>query len=339
MVFVQERAHGMITRRNVVRGLATFTGATFGLGGYAVAVEPRLLGVTHYAVTPPGWPKGLHLRIAVLADVHACEPWMSVERIAAIAERANALNPDLIVLLGDYTSAHKFVLGRVRPQAWAEALAVCKAPLGVHAVLGNHDWWDDRRAMAERRGPIESRIALERAGVPVYENEVVRLSKGGRGFWIAGLADQMIFAGRRRRLGLGRGLDDLPGTLAQVRDDAPVILLAHEPDVFTRVPDRVALTLSGHTHGGQIRIMGYAPVVPSDYRSRFAYGHVVEQGRNMIVSGGLGCSIAPVRIGVPPEIVMVEMGAPETVSDVRSSLIRPEVAAARLPAMSIPLRS
>ena len=90
---------------------------------------------------------------------------------------------------------------------------------------------------------------------------------------------------------------------------APVVLLAHEPDIFPQVPDRVALTLSGHTHGGQVRLFGYSPRVPSRYGNRFAYGHIVEDGRNLIVSGGLGCSILPVRIGVPPEIVMVHVSA------------------------------
>ena len=106
-----------------------------------------------------------------------------------------------------------------------------------------------------------------------------------------------------------RGLDDLDGTLAQVTDEAPVILMAHEPDVFPKVPPRVALTLSGHTHGGQIRLFGRSPVVPSRYDNRYAYGHVVEDDRNLIISGGLGCSIAPVRFGVPPEIVVVDLGA------------------------------
>lgn len=106
-----------------------------------------------------------------------------------------------------------------------------------------------------------------------------------------------------------RGLDDLDGTLMQVTDEAPVILMAHEPDVFPKVPSRVALTLSGHTHGGQIRFLGRSPVVPSRYGNRYAYGHVVEDGRNLIISGGLGCSIAPVRFGVPPEIVVVDLGS------------------------------
>ncbi len=85
-------------------------------------------------------------------------------------------------------------------------------------------------------------------------------------------------------------------------------MLVHEPDAFVRMPDRIALTLSGHTHGGQVRIAGWSPVVPSEYGNRFAYGHVVEDGRHLIVSGGLGCSGLPIRIGVPPEIVMVELG-------------------------------
>jgi predicted MPP superfamily phosphohydrolase len=94
-----------------------------------------------------------------------------------------------------------------------------------------------------------------------------------------------------------------------VTDDAPVLLLAHEPDVFPEVPARIALTLSGHTHGGQVRLFGYAPVVPSRYGNRYVYGHVVEEGRHLVVSGGLGCSTVPVRLGMPPEIVLVDVGA------------------------------
>lgn len=104
------------------------------------------------------------------------------------------------------------------------------------------------------------------------------------------------------------GLDDLPGTLVKISDDAPVILLAHEPDIFPDVPKRVALTLSGHTHGGQVRLFGYSPVVPSRYGNRYAYGHVVEDERNLIVSGGLGFSIAPIRFGVRPEILSIDLG-------------------------------
>ena len=85
-------------------------------------------------------------------------------------------------------------------------------------------------------------------------------------------------------------------------------LLAHEPDIFPNVPDRVAVTLSGHTHGGQVRIRGYSPIVPSRFGNRYAYGAVEENGRHLVISGGIGNSMLPVRFGMPPEVTMVELG-------------------------------
>lgn len=296
----------MPTRRQLIYGLGAFTAGIIGFGAYAVAVEPMRLAVTRYALTPAQWPKGLRLSIAVLADIHACLPWMTPDRIRHIVSATNDLGPDLIVLLGDYVVANRFIFGTVEIGAWASALAALTAPLGVHAVLGNHDWWSDQAAQRRGGGPTLVGNGLAAHGIPVYENKAVRLEKEGHGFWLAGLADQVAIRTSLKRY---RGLHDLPGTLAQVGDAAPVILLAHEPDIFAHVPDRVALTLSGHTHGGQVRILGYSPVVPSRYGNRYAYGHVVERGRHLIVSGGLGCSKLPVRVGVPPEIVMVDLGA------------------------------
>jgi uncharacterized protein len=92
---------------------------------------------------------------------------------------------------------------------------------------------------------------------------------------------------------------DLPGTLRHVRTNDPVVLLVHEPDIFTQVPDRVALTLAGHTHGGQIKFPFMQPLwVPSEYGPRFAYGHIVENDHHMIVSGGLGNSVS--KFSGPP---------------------------------------
>ena len=89
-----------------------------------------------------------------------------------------------------------------------------------------------------------------------------------------------------------------------------MLLLAHEPDIFPAMPERVSLTLAGHTHGGQIRLpLVWPHFVPSKYGARFAYGHIIENDRHMIVSGGLGTSIVPARLGVPPEIVHVTLGA------------------------------
>ena len=146
-----------------------------------------------------------------------------------------------------------------------------------------------------------------KVGIPVMENRAVMLGAGSRRFWLAGLGDQLAY-----RLGPHqfRGVDDLAGTLAQVTTDHPVILLVHEPDIFPNVPDRVAITLAGHTHGGQIRIpLLWESHIPSRFGTRYVYGHIVESGRHMVVSGGLGTSIVPVRLGVPPEIVHIVIGA------------------------------
>jgi uncharacterized protein len=299
-----------ISRRRFLKTVGISGAGVVGLTAYGVAGEAGYrLSVTRYHITPPQWTPGLSLSIGVIADVHAGGPLMPAERIRAIAERTNQLKPDMVVLLGDFAASHKLRTRVVPPDEWADALSVLKAPLGVHAILGNHDWWDDHRAQATGEGPVMGRRALESVGIPVYENDAVRLSKNGQPFWLAGLGDQMALIISRRKKTWRRfeGVDDLPGTLAKVTDDAPVILLAHEPDIFPHVPERVALTLSGHTHGGQVRLFGYSPRVPSRYGNRFAYGHVIEGGRNLIVSGGLGCSVLPVRIGVPPEIVMVHV--------------------------------
>jgi predicted MPP superfamily phosphohydrolase len=300
----------LITRRGFFRFLGGSVLAAAALGTYAVGIEPMLLmRIKRYALTPPNWPDGLKLRIVALADIHACRPWMRPERIASLVQEANALEPDVIVLLGDYVAGTRMVSGWVDAHEWGPALSGLKAPLGVFSVLGNHDWWEDLTAQKAGQGPTIARRALEAAGIPVMENDAVRLEKDGHGFWIAGLADQLALRpGRDWGRSSFTGLHDLRGTLAKVSDKAPVILLAHEPDIFPEVPNRVALTLSGHTHGGQIRLFGYSPVVPSRYGNRYAYGHVVEGSRNLIVSGGLGFSIAPIRFGVRPEILAVDLG-------------------------------
>ncbi len=224
---------------------------------------------------------------------------MPVSRIEHIVTRTNRLDPDLIVLLGDYVAGMRRFRSAIVPMRdWSRALSHLSAPLGTYAVLGNHDWWVDGPAAAQH---------LELAGIPVLENNAVaiELPTGGR-FWLAGLGDQLAIPMGGGRF---RGVDDLEGTLAKITDSSsPALLLAHEPDIFPKVPSRIDLTLSGHTHGGQVRLpfVG-APLVPSRYGQRFAYGHIVDQKRQLIVSGGLGCSILPVRFRVPPEIVLIEV--------------------------------
>src|SRR5271156_409491 len=298
----------MFSRRQFLRflgGLGVFSASTtaYGFG------EPGLrLGVVRYDIQPPQWPPGFPLKKAVVADVHACDPWMSLQHIEAIVERTNALDADIIVLLGDYVAGHRHITRRIPAGEWAPVLAGLKAPLGVHAILGNHDWWDYKTVQQEGEGVTVARRALEAVGIPVYENDAHRMTKSGRPFWLAGLGDQLAFFPTRRFRPLRRvGVDDLTATLAKVTDNAPVILLAHEPDVAMRVPSRVALQLSGHTHGGQIRLLGWSPVAPSG--QLLSYGHV-RMNCDIVVSGGLGCSFVPFRLGVPPEIVLVTVGEP-----------------------------
>jgi hypothetical protein len=278
-----------------------------GLGAYAYGVEPGLmLELTSYSVTPPKWPAGFSLKIAVIADIHACEPWMPVSRIRSICELANSLAPDLTVILGDFNAGHNFVTAAVLPNQWAEPLSELEAPLGVYAILGNHDWWHGPLPRMRSDGAKSIRRALHSVDIPVLENKAQRLVKGNQAFWLAGLADQL---GRRLGRGHFEGLDDLTGTLQQIDDDAPIILLAHEPFVFERVPSRVALTLCGHTHGGQVNL----PIIGAAFaEARFGndhiYGHIVEEERHMIISAGLGTSIAPIRLGRPPEVVEITVG-------------------------------
>lgn len=296
------------SRRQVLTGLGgTLAAATASTGAYAFGIEPlHRLVVTRYAPTLPRWTPGLSLRVAVLADFHVCEPFMPLDRVAEIVDATNALAPDLILMLGDYPASGRIAWRKVALSDFARVIARLRAPLGIHAILGNHDWWDDAAAQSARGGVPEARRVLEAVGIPVMENDARRLAKDGHPFWIAGLGDQQPFLISDD----DDGRDDLTGTMAGITDDAPVILMVHEPDIFTEVPDRVSLTLAGHTHGGQIRLLGVSPAF-LHRRHAYAYGHYAEAGRHMIVSGGFGVSRVPVRLGVPPEIVLLDLGAPD----------------------------
>ena len=238
---------------------------------------------------------------------------MSAARIRRIAEAANALNPDAVLLLGDFNAGHFFVTRAVGAQQIGEALSVLRAPLGCYSVLGNHDWWHGPVLTSPFDGTVAIRRALASGG-----DRGARKRRGRAGQGRPEILDRRPCRPADRRHGADRlrraklGGDDLDGALAKVSDDAPVILLAHEPIIFTAVPDRVALTLCGHTHGGQINLPLLGPVV-GDLRfgPNMSMAMSEQGGRHMIISGGLGESVAPVRLLRPPEIVEVELGAAE----------------------------
>ncbi len=296
----------MITRRSFLKWLGRFS-----LGGvltstYAFAIEPRFrLNVQTYAFTPPNWTPGLKLKIVMLSDPHCIEPHMPLSRWKNIIAKANELKPDLQLLMGDYVASHRFRTGKVSFEDIANATLDLKSTIGTYAIMGNHDWWEDRQASLSGLGlPFAQKVFTE-AGIKVLDNEAVQLKKDGMPFWLSGTNSDIAI---RKGPGAFESRADIAKAMSSITDDAPIIHLAHEPDLFIEIPERVSLTLSGHTHGGQVRFFGYSPVTPSQYGNRFAYGHIVENNRHLVVSGGLGCSIAPVRFGVPPEITVLELG-------------------------------
>jgi predicted MPP superfamily phosphohydrolase len=208
-----------------------------------------------------------------------------------LVARVNAEQPDLILLAGDYL-INGVVGGKfVAIEPIAAELGQLRAPLGVVAVLGNHDWWN---------GGQRTRAALEASGIVVLDDEVLGIDARGTRFALLGMADIEV-----RRRTAQAALDLAPRGL-------PLLALVHEPDIFAQMDARPSLTLAGHTHGGQVwlPIIG-RPIVPSQYGQRYAAGHIVEDGRHLFVTTGLGTSIYPVRFRVPPEIALLTLRAHE----------------------------
>ncbi len=285
----------------VIAFIIVFVG---GLGFYAVFIEPLLSPkvTRHKVVVSPDALGQQPVRIAVLTDLHACWPWMRPKRISGIVDRVNGLEADIVALLGDYhTAMHPpFAKPLATASHWAQPMERLNAPLGAFGVLGNHDWLE---------GGEDARDALEAHGVTILENRALRVStRGNSHIWLIGLGDQYGEACQIH--GTGRR-DDLEAALSQVEDDkAPRILLAHEPDIFPEAQEFVDLTVSGHTHGGQVRLpfVG-ALTIPSQLGRKYAKGAFEENGSNLIVGSGLGCSGLPIRFLCRPELLLVEIYA------------------------------
>jgi predicted MPP superfamily phosphohydrolase len=275
-------------RRKVRAVLLVLVSGLALLGLDAFWFEPRRLVLNESTLELPHWPRSLSgTRVALLSDLHVGSPYWQLPELEQLVRRTNEAHPDLVLLAGDYL-INGVRFGRwIDPESMAAVIGKLEAPLGVVAVLGNHDWWNDGHRV---------RRALEGNGITVLENEARAIERGGERFYVVGLADALT---RRVRL---------DSTLASVPDGAAMLVLAHEPDIFAEVPERVSLTLAGHTHGGQVRLplLGRL-VVPSRYGQRYAAGHVVEDGRHLFVTSGVGTSIFPVRFGVPPEIALLTL--------------------------------
>lgn len=276
----------MIIRKPIVNILFVFLIVGLLFGGYCVLVEPYRVQITHWTVKTTKWTHEKPLKIAVIADPHLIYPWKPPAFLDRVVEKTNALQPDIVLLLGDYIGTHS--LGwPVHFEEGTKPYGDLKAPLGVYAVVGNHDVV---RGYPEAKGWLE---ALSKK-VTVLQNQAIKTGD----LWIAGLEEPY------------RQHPDIEKTMESITDQSPVIMMTHNPDLFPAIPDHVALTLAGHTHAGQVQLpfIGAVPqVVPSVYGLRFLYGHIREGTKDLIVSSGLGETGLPIRLNALPEIVLVTL--------------------------------
>jgi predicted MPP superfamily phosphohydrolase len=266
-----------------------------GVAFWAILIEPGRLVVRHETIHVNGWPKELDgLSVATISDIHAGAPFIDEQKLRLIVERTNQLQPDLVVILGDYMTSDGWMRHEMEPEEFAPMLKGFRAPLGVYSVLGNHDWWYSGQRVGQR-----VRRALEANEIKVLDEEVVELKTRGTSLWLVGLAD------------LWTQPQHIEDTFAKVPETAPAIALAHNPDIFPRLPKRVQLLIAGHTHGGQVKfpLIG-RPIESSHVGGHYAAGHVFENDHHMFVTTGIGTSILPVRFGVPPEIVLLTLKSP-----------------------------
>ncbi len=214
---------------------------------------------------------------------------MGPRRIEALVEEINGRSPDLVALVGDYVDTSVIGGGRADPAGVARRLARLRAP--AVAVMGNHDWRHEGASMAR---------VLRNAGVPVLENETTTLTLRGGPLHVGGVGDL-----RQRDPRVGSALGDA---------EPPILLLTHDPDVFPYVPARVSLTLAGHLHGGQIDLPLMRRFMPSRHGRRFQEGHIVEGGRHLFVSRGIGHAGLPVRVRARAEVPILRLQREENAS-------------------------
>jgi len=263
------------------------------LGVWAFWLEPDRVVVNRVSLSLPDWPASYQpVRLALVSDIHAGAPFITSAKIDAVVSAIQDENPDAIVLLGDYVIQGVFGGDFMTPENLAPHLARLHAPLGVYGVLGNHDWWLDGARV---------RRALRSAGIVMIDNAARKIERPGGSFWLVGIGDAL------------EGAPDIAGAVAKLSDTAPAVLATHNPDLFPQVPRRIALSVAGHTHGGQVHLPFVGrPVVPSRYGERYASGLIVEDGRRLFVTTGLGTSILPVRFRVTPEIVILTIRTGES---------------------------
>ena len=241
--------------------------------------EANSLSVERVEIRLPRLPKKLDgFRILHLSDTHH-SPFTGLEHIARAVTVASQLKPDLVALTGDFVSHERQYIAPV-----AKVLGELRAPHGVYACLGNHDHWTDPEAMSQQ---------LEKNDIRVLINEGFRVETTPAPFWLCGVDDHMV------------GKTDLPAALKGAFPDEFKLLLAHNPVIFRRSARAgVDLTLSGHTHGGQVRARAGDQRLIRRRRTaglhRLASSHIY-------ITRGIGTVVLPIRFQCPPEISVLEL--------------------------------
>jgi predicted MPP superfamily phosphohydrolase len=245
-------------------------------------VEPARLIERDYTLPLSNWPASCDgLRVDVVSDTHTGSPRNGLDKLDRIVAKLSASDSDIVVMTGDYVILSVLAGTYIPAGTIAEHFKPLTARKQVYAVLGNHDWW--------KNGPLVSR-EFAGAGIHMIDNMAVPIDIGSCHFWLAGLGD--LLAGR----------PDVRRTFAMVPPGAAVIAITHEPRLWPRIPAQATLTIAGHTHGGQINPFGMLTPSRFNPHSRELKGRYVIDGRSLFVSSGIGTSILPIRLGVPPEI-------------------------------------
>lgn len=277
-----------ISRRKFL-GMAV-AGAAVAVAADGVLIEPNIPKVVRKEIALRRWPERMAgFTIALLSDFHY-DPYFSVHPLRAAVGIVNDLRPDLIVLTGDFASVPligNHLTGARHVEPCAQMVGQMRAPYGLSAVLGNHDMDTD---------PSRVTTALRQNGIRVLRNQSLPVEKEGSRFWLAGIDDL-----------LGRTAD-LSATLHGIPSDEATVLLAHEPDYADYVASHpVDLQLSGHSHGGQIRIPLLPPLYLPVLGRKYIWGKYQIRDLTLYTNPGLGTIAIPVRLNCAPEITLLTL--------------------------------
>ena len=258
------------------------------LGADALLLAPNFPQVISREIALRRWPASLDgFTIALLSDFHY-DPYFSIHPIKAAISMVNDLRPDLIALTGDFVSMpwlRENADAAAAAEPCANLLKDLKAPHGLWAVLGNHDCFTD---------PDRVTRALEGAKIPVLSNRSVAIERNGARFWLSGVHDV-----------IAKGAD-LDAALHDVPKDEAVVLLAHEPDYADHVARYpVDLQLSGHSHGGQVRLPFVGALYLPELARKYVLGLYKIGELTLYTNAGLGTVQVPVRLNCAPEITML----------------------------------